>query len=216
MLLLLAGMDPGMETNEIDAPAVAAILFDRDGTLIADVPYNSDPSLVRPMPTALEALARVRALGLPTGVVSNQSGIARRWLTWQEVRRVNARVEEMLGRFDVWRICPHAPDEGCVCRKPRPGMILAAAEALGVAPARIGVIGDIGADVEAARAAGARGILVPTPRTLRAEREAAPFVAGTLREAVELLVSPQPSAPEPRGRLGAAARARTGAAGAPV
>ena len=98
-------------------------------------------------------------------------------------------VDELLGPFDVWAVCPHGPDEGCGCRKPAPGLVLDAARALGVPPADLVVIGDIGADVGAARAAGSRAVLVPTPVTRRAEVEAAPSVAATLLEAVELALA---------------------------
>ena len=119
------------------------------------------------------------------GVVSNQSGIARGLLTEAQVRAVNARVEALLGPLGPWAWCPHGPDDGCACRKPAPGLIRDAAARLGVEPTACVVIGDIGADVEAAAAAGARGILVPTPRTLRAEVEAAGEVAADLEAAVE-------------------------------
>jgi HAD superfamily hydrolase (TIGR01662 family) len=59
------------------------------------------------------------------GVVSNQSGIGRGLLTRAQVDAVNARVAELLGPFDTWQLCPHAPEEDCACRKPRPGMVLA-------------------------------------------------------------------------------------------
>jgi len=101
------------------------------------------------------------------------------------VRAVNARVEELLGPLGAWTWCPHAPDDGCDCRKPAPGLILRAAEQLGVDPERCVVIGDIGADVDAARAAGARGILVPTPVTRAEEIAAADEVAPDLPTAVE-------------------------------
>lgn len=168
---------------------IEAFLFDRDGTLIADVPYNGDPGAVRPLPTVAETLTRLRGLGYPIGVVSNQSGVARGLLEPQEVRRVNERVEALLGAMDVWRVCPHGPADGCDCRKPRPGMILSAAEELGVSPERVAMIGDIGADVEAATAAGARAVLVPTSRTRVEECEEAPLVARTLGEAVDLLLA---------------------------
>ncbi|GAA4189819.1 hypothetical protein GCM10022219_06150 [Microbacterium oryzae] len=170
--------------------ALRAILFDRDDTLIVDVPYNGDPEQVSPMPTAVAALERVRAAGLATGVVSNQSGIARGILTDEQARAVNARVDELLGPFDVWRYCPHGPEDGCACRKPRPGMVLSAAAALGLAPSQVAVIGDIGADMGAAAAAGARAVLVPTARTLPEEVAAAPAVATDLRAAVEMLLAP--------------------------
>ena len=102
------------------------------------------------------------------------------------MRAVNARVEALLGPLGPWAWCPHGPDDGCACRKPAPGLILRAAARLGVDPAACVVIGDIGADVEAAAAAGARGILVPTPRTLRARRSRRRAeVAADLEAAVE-------------------------------
>jgi histidinol-phosphate phosphatase family protein len=163
-----------------------AVLLDRDGTLVVDVAYNGDPEQVRPMPGARAALDRLRAEGVALAVVSNQSGIGRGLLTEGEVAAVNRRIEELLGPLGPWLVCPHAPDQGCDCRKPAPGLVLAAAERLGVAPERCAVVGDIGADVEAARAAGARGVLVPTPRTRREEVEAAEEVADDLVGAVEL------------------------------
>jgi D-glycero-D-manno-heptose 1,7-bisphosphate phosphatase len=163
----------------------SAVLFDRDGTLVVDVPYNGDPAAVRPMPGAVEAVARVRAAGLPTAVVSNQSGIARGIVDADQVAAVNARVDALFGAFDAWCVCPHGPGDGCDCRKPRPGLVLEAARRLGVAPADVVVIGDIGADVAAADAAGARGILVPTPVTRAEEVTAAAEVASDLAAAVE-------------------------------
>jgi histidinol-phosphate phosphatase family protein len=169
------------------AATPAAVLFDRDGTLVVDVPYNGDPERVELVPGAREAIERVRRAGVPTAVVSNQSGIARGLLTPAQVHAVNARVEELLGTpLGPWTYCPHGPEDGCACRKPAPGLVLRAASELGVEPGRCVVIGDIGADVEAAAAAGARGILVPTPRTRREEVEAAPEVAPDLVAAVEL------------------------------
>src|SRR5690606_27558977 len=145
------------------------VLFDRDGTLIHDVPYNSDPELVEPVPGARAALDRLRRAAVPVGVVSNQSGVARGLIGPAALRAVNARVEELLGPFDVWAICPHDDADRCTCRKPAPGLVLRAAEILGVVPRDCVVIGDIGRDMAAARAAGARAILVPTPVTLATE-----------------------------------------------
>lgn len=167
----------------------AAVLFDRDGTLVLDVPYNRDPDEVRPMPGAQAALDRVRRAGVPIAIVTNQSGVARDLITPDELAAVNRRVEELLGPFDVWEVCPHDEGDGCPCRKPRPGMILRAARRLGVSPRDCVVIGDIGRDVEAAARAGARGILVPTPVTLPAEVAAAAETAPDLRAAVELALS---------------------------
>jgi histidinol-phosphate phosphatase family protein len=129
-------------------------------------------------------------LGLRTGVVSNQSGVGRGLLTRAQVSRVNRRVEDLLGPFDTWQVCPHAPDEGCRCRKPAPGLVLAACAALDVPPAATVVIGDIEADVRAAHAAGATAVLVPTAVTEPAEVRRAPLVAADLAAALDLAVRP--------------------------
>ena len=169
----------------IASTAPAAVLFDRDGTLVVDVPYNGDPARVAPVPRARAALGLLRSAGIRTGVITNQSGIARGLVTAAQVAAVNRRVDELVGPFDVWQVCPHGPDDGCACRKPAPGMVKAACAETGVDPARCVVIGDIGADVDAAAAAGAVGILVPTPVTRREEVAAAPRRARTLAEAVD-------------------------------
>jgi histidinol-phosphate phosphatase family protein len=155
---------------------------------VHDVPYNGDPARVRPVHGAVEVVADLRARGLRTGVVTNQSGIALGRLTTEQVQQVNARIDEIFGGFDVWAVCPHAAGDGCGCRKPAPGMVLQAAADLGVAPQEVVVVGDIGADVQAAAAAGARGVLVPTPRTRPEEVAAAPLVAADLAQAILMTV----------------------------
>ncbi len=164
------------------------VLFDRDGTLVRDYPYNGDPALVRPVDGAKEALDALRARGVKVGVVSNQSGVARGIITREQVDACMARLEELLGPFDSLQVCPHGPDDGCECRKPAPGMVKAACAELDVAPARCVVIGDIAADVDAAAAAGAVGIMVPTPVTRKAEVAAAAHVAPTLPAAVDAVL----------------------------
>ena len=171
------------------SPGLEAVLFDRDGTLVVDVPYNGDPGKVEVVPGAVEALGRLRDAGLPLAVVSNQSGVARGWLTVEQVDAVNRRVDELLGPFVTFLVCPHGPSDGCECRKPRPGMVLAAAARLGVRPEQCAVVGDIGADVEAASAAGARPVLVPTPVTRPEEVAAAPEVVPDLRTAADVLLA---------------------------
>jgi HAD superfamily hydrolase (TIGR01662 family) len=168
-------------------PPVRAVLFDRDGTLIRDVPYNGDPDAVEPVPGARRVLDGLRADGLLVGVVSNQSAIGRGLLTTAQVDAVDEQVRRLLGPFDTWQRCPHGPEEGCPCRKPEPGLVLRAAAELGVLPAECAVVGDIGSDVGAAIAAGARSVLVPTEVTRREELFAAPVVAATLDEAVMVL-----------------------------
>ncbi|HEU4700977.1 MAG TPA: HAD-IIIA family hydrolase [Conexibacter sp.] len=166
----------------------AAVLLDRDDTLILNVPYNGDPAKVEPMPGARAALQRLRDARIPTAVISNQSGIGRGLLTEAQVRAVNAKADALIGPLDAWLFCPHAPEDGCDCRKPAPGLVHQAAQQLGVPAERCVVIGDIGADVEAARAAGARAVLVPTERTRPEEVAAAPLVAPDLPTAIRMVL----------------------------
>jgi D-glycero-D-manno-heptose 1,7-bisphosphate phosphatase len=170
-----------------------AILFDRDGTLIVDVPYIRDPERVVPMPSAAEAMRLARAAGAATGVVTNQSGVGRGLLSREQVAQVNRRVDALLGPFDVWAVCPHAPDADCGCRKPRPGLILEACAALDVRPEDVVVIGDIAGDLEAAHAAGARAVLVPTAVTEHTDISSAEHVAVDLAEAVRTALRMQDS-----------------------
>ncbi|MBF6435392.1 HAD family hydrolase [Nocardia cyriacigeorgica] len=166
------GVSEPSRTADSD-PRPAAVLFDRDDTLIRDTGYLADPDLVRPMPDARRQLRRLRRAGLRIGIVSNQSGVASGRISPAQLAAVNARVEDLLGPFDTWQICLHGPADGCRCRKPEPGLILGAAAELGVDPSRCVVIGDIGSDIEAALAAGARAVLVPTPRTRATETDRA-------------------------------------------
>lgn len=172
-----------------------AVLFDRDGTLVHDVPHNGDPERVRPVRGAAEAVRLVREAGMSTGVVSNQSGIGRGLLSHDEVRRVNIRVDELIGPFDVWVYCPHHPDTGCPCRTPRPGLVTDAARRLGVRPSDCVLIGDVGDDVLAARAAGAEAILVPNgatlPEEIAAEAEPAPDVLSAVLRLLARPAQPQ-------------------------
>ncbi|MDB5039654.1 MAG: hydrolase, HAD-superfamily, subfamily [Candidatus Eremiobacteraeota bacterium] len=169
-------------------PLPRAVLFDRDGTLVVDLPFNRDPDRVEPMPGAASALAMLRAADVPIAVVSNQSGVALGRVTRGDVDALNARIEALLGPLGPVFVCTHGPDDRCRCRKPAPGLLEAAARRLGVRLRDCVVVGDIGADIEAAHAAGARAILVPTAVTRPEEIAAAPLVARDLEHAVRLLL----------------------------
>lgn len=140
----------------------AAVFFDRDGTLVHDVPYNGDPELVVPVDGARDALDLLRRAGVRIGMVTNQSGVARGLLTLDDVARVNARAVRLLGPFDCIEVCPHAPFGRCSCRKPEPGLVARAAAHLGLPVGRCAVVGDRPSDVGAALAAGATAVLVPS------------------------------------------------------
>lgn len=169
--------------------AVEAVLFDRDGTLVVDVPYNGDPRRVTPVPGAKRVLDRLRKSGLRVGIVSNQSGIGRGLIDRREADQVMEVVDEILGPFDVIVYCPHVPDEQCPCRKPAPGLVVEAAHRMGVDPGRCVVVGDILSDVLAGEAAGARAVLVPNQATAPGERRAVTHVARDLDEAADLVLA---------------------------
>lgn len=169
-----------------------AVLLDRDGTLCIDVPYNGDRDRVVPTPGARVALEKLRMAGIPTAVISNQSGIARGLHTPEQVDAVNERLAELVGPIGPFFYCPHGPTDGCRCRKPQPGLVLDATRSLGVLPEDCVVIGDIAADLGAAHAAGARAVLVPTEMTRDSEIEDArrtAAVAPDLLSAIELVLS---------------------------
>src|SRR5204862_5362583 len=114
---------------------VSVLFLDRDGTIIEDVGYISDPERVALLPGAAEALAALKARGYRLAIVSNQSGIGRGYFGCAEGRAVHERVVDELRRrgveLDDAQYCPHAPDDGCDCRKPRPGLPLRAGKTLG-------------------------------------------------------------------------------------
>jgi histidinol-phosphate phosphatase family protein len=171
-------------------PVIEAVLLDRDGTIVHDVPYNGDPSAVRVVEDVPGAMRRLRDAGLKIGVISNQSGVARGLIDLEQVRAVNATIDRQLGPFDTWQICPHDDADRCGCRKPRPGLVTSAARALQVPVERCAVIGDTAADVGAGEAAGAAvSVLVPNRATRPDEVLAARYTAPTFSSAVDLILN---------------------------
>lgn len=176
-----------------------AAFLDRDGTLIEDPGYLSDPDLVRLLPDVAEALRRLAAAGFLRIVVTNQSGIARGLVTAAQVDAIHREVERLLAldgaSIDAWYICPHAPDAGCDCRKPATASHRAAAERFGIELATSWCVGDRIGDVEAAAALGARAVLVGTgegPQHVEAARAAGIPVADHLLGAVEQMLAKGP------------------------
>ena len=143
-----------------------ALFLDRDGTLIVDKVYLSDPSGVELIEGAAEGLKRARALGFKLFLFTNQSGIGRGLHTMEDTRRVNARMEEMLGLerpiFDAICIAPEAPNEPSNYRKPSPRFIQEMVAEHGLDPEQCWMVGDSKADVGAAIAAGIRAAAVKT------------------------------------------------------
>ncbi len=140
-----------------------ALFLDRDGTLITDVGYPRDPALVEPLPGAIDALLELQRTWQLV-IISNQSGIARGLITDAEATAVHARVVEVFAqggvRFAGSYYCPHAPDAGCRCRKPAPGLLLDAARDLGLDLAASVMVGDKPSDLDAGRAAGVADVML--------------------------------------------------------
>jgi histidinol-phosphate phosphatase family protein len=149
----------------------SAVFLDKDGTLLDDVPYNVDPSLMRLTPGAHEALTLLAASPFALFVISNQSGVAFGRFARPALNDVEARLHRLFAECGAtlsgayW--CPHHPDGtvapynvGCDCRKPGAGLLLRAARAHRLDLARSWFIGDILDDVEAGNRAGCRTVLL--------------------------------------------------------
>jgi histidinol-phosphate phosphatase family protein len=175
--------------GHVDGSRIAAVMCDRDGTLIEDIPYNGDPALVSALDGVVDGLALLRTHGIPLAMVTNQSGVARGLIERGDVDAVNRAVVDLVGPLDVVAVCVHDDRNACDCRKPKPGLILEAARALGIDPARCVVVGNSAVDVEAAERAGARAILIASPADPDVELEGrSASVVPSFGEAVELIM----------------------------
>jgi histidinol-phosphate phosphatase family protein len=141
-----------------------AVFVDRDGTLVVERGYLSDPGDLELLPGTADALHDLKAGGLPVIVVSNQSGVGRGLFPLSRVYQAMARLREELRRagveLDGIYFCPHRPEEGCACRKPGTGLLERAAEDQELRLRSSFMVGDKLLDVETAHRAGARGVLV--------------------------------------------------------
>jgi len=144
----------------------AAAFLDRDGTLVAERGYLSDPSEIELLPGAAEAVRNLRAAGLAVVVISNQSGVGRGLFTLARVHEAMAALRHALrahgAELDAIYFCPHRPEEGCPCRKPGTGLVERAAEDLQLSLRRSVFVGDKLLDIETGHRAGMRSVLVRT------------------------------------------------------
>ncbi len=147
-------------------PAATVAFLDRDGTLIEDRDYLSDPEGVALLPGAAAGLRALSDQGLRLVVVSNQSGVGSGRFTLEQLASVNARLQDLLSAegvtLDGIYSCIHRADAGCDCRKPATGLVSAAAARLGLNPSESIVVGDKSADIGLARAIQAPAFLVTT------------------------------------------------------
>jgi len=142
------------------------LFLDRDGVINEECEYLHDPKDLVVLAGVPEAIAAINRRDIPVVVVTNQSGIGRGMYGADTYHGVNRAIEGLLAlagaHLDAWYFCPHLPDADCACRKPRPGMLRAAAKDLDLDLPGSVLVGDKVSDLEAARAVGARTVLVRT------------------------------------------------------
>ena len=167
-----------------------AVFLDRDGTIIHDADYCSDPEQVHVLEGAPEALRRLKGKGYKLIVITNQSGIGRGFFTLEQYRAVETEVLRQLGPglIDATYFCPDTPEQPSKCRKPAPGMILEAARDHDVDLARSFFVGDKEIDAECGRNAGVRTIRVRTGFDKMTDGSRADWVAEDLPSAANLIV----------------------------
>lgn len=143
-----------------------AVFLDRDGTINEEMGYINHLSRLVLLPGAAAGIARLNRAGIKVLVVTNQSGVARGYFPAELVEQVHARLKELLAaegaRLDGIYTCLHGPQDGCACRKPKPGLLLQAAAEHGLDLGRCYLVGDRYNDLLTAAAVGAAGILVLT------------------------------------------------------
>lgn len=168
------------------------VLFDRDGVLVRLVwragRWVSPRQLAEfaLLPGAAAAVTRLRAAGLPVIVVTNQPDLARGDLESQTLAEMHRKLAAQLG-VDAIYVCPHDDADGCACRKPRPGLLLAAARDFSLDLRRSFLVGDSWKDIAAGRAVGCRTVQVASP-ALEAELGQADFSAAGVSAAAELIL----------------------------
>jgi D-glycero-D-manno-heptose 1,7-bisphosphate phosphatase len=143
------------------------VILDRDGVINEDSDaYIKSPQEWRPIPGSIEAIVRLHRADWHVVVATNQSGVARGLFDLDTLMEIHARmhraVKDAGAEIDAVFFCPHGADDGCACRKPRPGLFLDIARRLRIDLHGVPAIGDALRDVQAARAAGASPLLVTT------------------------------------------------------
>jgi histidinol-phosphate phosphatase family protein len=168
-----------------------AVFLDRDGTICKDVHYMSSPDQLELLPGVVEGISLLNSLGLKVIIVTNQSGIARGYFTEEALNEIHQKMLKMLSeggaRIDGIYYCPHHPNEGCECRKPKIGLLLKAAQDFKLDLKNCFMIGDKCIDVQAGRNAGCTTILIPSTET---EKEIIPqpdYIAANFYEAAKII-----------------------------
>ncbi|HEY1232923.1 MAG TPA: HAD-IIIA family hydrolase [Candidatus Binatia bacterium] len=169
------------------------VILDRDGTLIEERSYLSDPAQVALIPGAAAALHKLRQSGYGLVVITNQSGVGRGFFDERRLEEIHRRMQELLAAegvaLDGIYVCPHTPDDGCDCRKPATGLVDRAGCELGFDPHATIVIGDKASDIEMGRLLGAPTFLVRTGygSEVEADGSAADYVVDDLLAAARTI-----------------------------
>jgi D-glycero-D-manno-heptose 1,7-bisphosphate phosphatase len=144
----------------------SSVLLDRDGTMIVERHYLSEPHQVELIPGVTDGLRKLNEMGLGLVLITNQSGVGRGFFSELRLNLIHQRLGELLQaegiRLDGIYFCPHTPEDDCPCRKPRPGLVKLAAKELDFDPRAAFVIGDKPCDIELGRRIGAKTFLVRT------------------------------------------------------
>lgn len=151
------------------------IILDRDGVINHDSDaYIKSTEEWQPIDGSLEAIARLNHSGYTVVVASNQSGLARGYFDIETLSAMHQKMDQMLakigGQVDAVFYCPHAPDDGCTCRKPKPGLLLQIGQRYNVPLKEVVYIGDSITDIKAANNANAQAVLVRTGKGVKAEK----------------------------------------------
>jgi D,D-heptose 1,7-bisphosphate phosphatase len=167
-----------------------AVFLDRDGTLMKDVDYCGDPKDVQVFEGASEALRKLKQHGFKLVVITNQSGIARGYFDEQQYKVVEREVARQVGEelLEATYYCPHHPNDGCGCRKPKPELVVRAATDHGIDLSRSFFVGDKASDIDCGSNAGVRTVLVRTGYGRDTAASSADFVAENLSEAADIIV----------------------------
>jgi D-glycero-D-manno-heptose 1,7-bisphosphate phosphatase len=167
-----------------------AVFVDRDGTIIEDRDYCSDPKDVKIFPGVPEALRRLKSKGFKLVIITNQSGIGRGLMTTEQYRAVEKEVLRQLGAglIDATYFCPDVPSQQSTCRKPAPGMIMEATREHRIDLSRSFLIGDKEIDVECAHNTSVRAIRVKTGPQRDTIGSMADWIADDLPAAAEIIL----------------------------
>jgi D-glycero-D-manno-heptose 1,7-bisphosphate phosphatase len=176
---------PGLESRN------KVVVLDRDGTIVVDRHYLSDPDALEFEPEAEVGLRRMSDMGFRLVVITNQSGVARGFFSLSRLEEIHERMRQMLHcigvRLEGVYFCPHGPGDGCDCRKPGLGLMRQASKELGFEMSQSIVIGDKDSDVEFGRRASAITMLIAKPGSRQSSTATPDYIVGNLNDAADIM-----------------------------